>query len=84
MTTVRVRAGARTLALARCPRGQRLVSATHALAFYGSTPPTAATIHAVSVKQTVAAGVVKLSVRAKRSIAETPTIVQLDLLCVPL
>ena len=81
--TVRVRAGARTLAVARCPKGQRLVSATHALAFYGSTPPTAANIQAVTVRQSVAAGVVRLTIRAKRSIAETPTIVQLDLLCVP-
>ena len=42
--TVRVQAGAKTLAIARCPKGQRLVSATHALAFFGSTPPTAANI----------------------------------------
>jgi hypothetical protein len=81
--TVRVRAGATTLAVARCTKGQRLVSASHAVAFYGSVPPTPATVQAVTVKQRVAAGDVRLRVRATRAISATPTIVQLDLLCVP-
>ncbi len=81
--TVRVRPGATTSAVARCPEAQRFVSATHAVAFYGSTPPTAAVVKAVTVRQRVAAGVVKLRIRATRAIAQTPTIVQLDLLCVP-
>ena len=59
------------------------MSATNAVAFYGSTPPTAAVVHAVVVKQRVVAGVVTLRIRATRAIAQTPTIVQLDLLCVP-
>jgi len=81
--TVRVRPGATTSAVARCPEAQRFVSATHAVAFYGSIPPTAAVVKAVTVRQRVAAGVVKLRIRATRAIAQTPTIVQLDLLCVP-
>ena len=81
--TVRVRAGATTRAVARCPKAQRLVSSSHAVAFYGSAPPTAAVIRAVTVKERSSAGTVRLSVRATRAIAQTPTIVQLDLLCVP-
>ncbi len=81
--TVRVRSGATTRAVARCPKAQRLISATHAVGFYGSIPPTPAAVRAVTVKQRVAAGVVRLSIRATSAIAETPTIVQVDLLCVP-
>ena len=81
--TVRVRPGATTSAVAHCSKAQRFVSATNAVAFYGSTPPTPAVVHAVVVKQRVVAGVVTLRIRATRAIAQTPTIVQLDLLCVP-
>jgi len=81
--TIRVRPGATTRAVARCPRAQRLVSTTHAVAFYGSIPPTAALVRAVTVKQRVDVGVVRLRIHATSAIAETPTIVQLDLLCVP-
>jgi hypothetical protein len=83
VTTLRVRPGATTSAVARCPKAQRLVSASHAVAFYGATPPTAAVVKAVTVNQRVAAGVVKLRVQATRAIAQTRTVVQLDLLCVP-
>jgi cob(I)alamin adenosyltransferase len=80
---VRVHAGTATSVVARCPKLQRLVSATHAVAFYGSTPPTARLVEAVTVHRRAARGVVTLKVRATRAIAETPTVVQLDLLCVP-
>jgi hypothetical protein len=83
VTTLTVRPGTTASAVARCPKAQRLVSASHAVAFYGSSPPTAAAVQAVTVKRHVAAGVVTLRVRATRAIAQTRTIVQLDLLCVP-
>jgi hypothetical protein len=81
--TIRVRPGS-TSALARCPKAQRLVSASNAVAFYGSAPPTAALVRAVTVTQRTAAGVVRLSVRATRAVTQRPTIVQVDLICVPL
>jgi hypothetical protein len=81
--TVRARPGTTASVVARCPKAQRLVSASHAVAFYGSSPPTAAAVQAVTVKRHVAAGVVTLRVRATRAIAQARTIVQLDLLCVP-
>ena len=82
VTNVRVRPGATVHALVRCPQAQRLATASHALAFYGSTPPPASLVKAVEIKQEIAHGVVRLSVRATHAIGETPTIVQLDLLCV--
>jgi hypothetical protein len=80
---VRVRAGSASTVVARCPKHQRLVSATHAVAFYGSAPPTARLVRAVTVHRRALGGVVTLEVRATRAIAETPAVVQLDLLCVP-
>jgi hypothetical protein len=80
--TVHVRPGGTVKATARCPKTQRLAEATHALAFYGSIPPPAAYVRAVSVTQRVQGGTVLLTVRASRLIGQTPTIVQLDLLCV--
>jgi hypothetical protein len=82
VTNVRVRAGASSRVVARCPRAQRLADATHALGFYGSVPPPAALVRAVTIRQRVSDGTVRLDVHATRAIGETPTIVQLDLLCV--
>lgn len=62
---------------ARCPKTERLVGATHAIGFYGATPPTAALARAVQVTQSVDDGVARLLIHATRQ-----GIVQLDLLCV--
>jgi hypothetical protein len=59
---------------ARCPKGERLSGATHAIGFYSAAPPKRA---AVSVMRTVRNGVVTLKIRSKVN-----AIVQLDLLCV--
>lgn len=80
---VRIHAGGVTSAAVRCPSRQRLVSATHALAFYGANPPTRELIAAVTVRQRVAGGTVRLRAQATSAIAGTPTVVQVDLLCVP-
>jgi len=80
---VRVRPGLTTHAVDRCLAGERLLGATHALAFYGSSPPSATVVRGVRVKQTVANGVVRVTVRGSAAIASTPTFVQIDLLCVP-
>jgi len=83
VTNVRIRAGSVASVVARCPKNERLVSATHAVGFYGSTPPTAGLVKAVIVHRRTTKGVVKLKIRATRAISETPTFVQVDLLCVP-
>lgn len=68
--------GSRTVS-ARCPRGEVLRTATHAIGFYRPTPPTAAAVQAVRVTQSTHAGVVTLRIRST-----VDAVVQLDLLCV--
>jgi hypothetical protein len=62
---------------ARCPKGERLSSATYALGFYGAGPPTAAAARSVRVAQSVRHGTVTLAIRSRAN-----AVVQLDLLCV--
>jgi hypothetical protein len=62
---------------ARCPKGERLSSATYAVGFYGPTPPTATAARSVRVAQTVKNGTVRLAIRS-----HVNAVVQLDLLCV--
>jgi hypothetical protein len=61
----------------RCPTRERLTSATHAIGFYGETPPTAAAARAIRVTQRTRNGVVTLHVRSS-----VRAVVQLDLVCV--
>ena len=69
--------GKRTVS-ARCPKNERLLRATHAIGFYGESPPTAAAARSVHVTQTVRNGLVRLVIRSKAAQA----VVQLDLQCV--
>jgi hypothetical protein len=62
---------------ARCPARERLAGATHAIGFYGDSPPTPAAARAVHVAQRIRDGVVSLAIRAGGR-----AVVQLDLLCV--
>jgi hypothetical protein len=66
---------------ARCPSGLRLVSATHAIGFYGDRPPTVGVAQSVHVTQTVRKGVVRVSARGGTGLLEGRTIVQVDLVC---
>jgi hypothetical protein len=61
---------------AACPKNERLTGATHAIGFYGATPPTAAAMRAVRVTQVVHGGVVTLRIRSTKQAT-----IQLDLLC---
>lgn len=61
---------------ARCPRGERLVTATHAVGFFSPTPPSPALAQAVHVAQLLRGDVVSLRIHAT-----TQAVVQLDLLC---
>lgn len=62
----------------RCPAGERLSGATHAIGFYGQAPPTAKAARSVHVTQRIRNGVVLLSIRSTVQSA----VVQLDLVCV--
>ena len=66
---------------ARCPAGQRLISATHAIGFYGDKPPTLGVAQSVRVTQRVSKGVVRVSARGGTGFLEGRTIVQVDLVC---
>ncbi|MDX6474001.1 MAG: hypothetical protein QOK22_2817 [Gaiellaceae bacterium] len=66
---------------ARCPAGQRLVSATHAVGFYGNTPPTLGVAQSVHVTQQVRNGIVHISANGGTGRLEGRTIVQVDLVC---
>jgi hypothetical protein len=68
-----------------CGSGRRLVRATHAVGFYTFTPPSAALIANMDVKQSVRAGRVRISMHAGaafRGLPAVAAIVQLDLVCV--
>jgi hypothetical protein len=76
---VRVHAGT-TKRSAKCPARQRLVSATHAIAFRSAAAPTASLVGSVTSSQTIRGdGVVIVTVHARQAGA----VVQLDLLCAP-
>ena len=61
---------------------ERLVDATHAVAFYTDTPPTRALASAVTTAQTVRGGRLHLAVHAGPAAAEVKAVVQVDLNCV--
>lgn len=76
VSQVALNAGGRRRFAARCAPGERLVAATHAVAFPGDTPPTVAEARSMQVSQTVVSGRVILSIRSGAR-----AVVQLDLLC---
>jgi len=65
---------------AHCTNREVLVTATHAIGFRGETPPDLESVGTVSAKQSVANGIVKLTVRAPRRVG---AVAQLNLLCAP-
>ena len=66
---------------ARCARNERLAAATHAIGFFGDTPPPISLARSVQVVQSVHAGRVTLTIRAGRALAGGRAVVQLDLVC---
>jgi hypothetical protein len=81
MTEIPVRAGTHTY-VKRCAARERLVSATHAVAFYTSTPPTRALAASIAVKQSVRNERLHVSVQAGPAAGEVRAVVQVDLVCV--
>jgi hypothetical protein len=65
-----------------CKARERLVDATHAIAFYTDAPPSRALASAVAATQTVRGGRLHLAVHAGLAAAEVKAVVQVDLNCV--
>jgi hypothetical protein len=76
---VRVNGGVATRS-ARCAKNERLVSATHAVGFFGDAPPGGAFVRQVHASQRVHNGVATVTVRSAEGVA---AVVQLDIVCVP-
>jgi hypothetical protein len=83
VTQIAVRPGGVRHYIGRCARNERLVAATHAIGFFRTTQPSVSLARSVHVAQRVAAGRVRLTIRAGHAIAGTQAVVQLDLLCAP-
>jgi hypothetical protein len=81
MTEIPVRAGTHKY-VKRCAAGERLVSATHAVAFYTDTPPSRALASSVAVRQSLSGGRLHVSVHAGPAAGEVRAVVQVDLVCV--
>ena len=81
MTQIEVRAGTRAY-VERCPAGQQLANASHAIAFYTTAPPTAKLAASVHVTQTVRSGRVHVTVHAGQIVQGVRAVVQVDLVCV--
>jgi hypothetical protein len=81
MSEIPVRAGTHRY-VKRCAAGEQLVSATHAVAFYTSTPPTRVLAASVAAKQSVSSGRLHVSVHAGPAVGEVRAVVQVDLTCV--
>lgn len=78
--TVRVLPGAQVVRRS-CLAGETLVNASHAVAFYGRTPPGTSLVKGVHAAQAVRAGHVAVSIRADGAVANVRAVVQLDLTC---
>lgn len=81
MTEISVRPGTHRY-VERCAAGERLVSASHAIAFYTDTPPSRSLAASVSVAQSVNGGHLHVSVHGGPAATEVRAVVQIDLLCV--
>jgi hypothetical protein len=83
VTQIAVRPGGLRHYVGRCAPKEKLVAATHAIGFFGTTPPSVSLARSVHVAQRVASGSVELTIRAGHAIAGSRAVVQLDLLCAP-
>jgi hypothetical protein len=78
--TVRVRPGVQAVRKA-CANGETLVAASHAVGFYGKTPPSARLVGGVHATRAVRDGQVTVSVRAGSAVENVKAVVQIDLTC---
>ena len=77
---MRVRPGTTTVAQA-CRRGERLVGASHALAFRRQAPPSTGLASTVSGSQSVSGNRVVVRVRADAELGGVRAIVQVHAVC---
>jgi hypothetical protein len=80
MTQIEVLAGNHSY-VARCPARERLVGATHAIAFYMKAPPSPGLAATVRVEQAIRNGHVYVTVHGAPEIRGVRAVVQVDLLC---
>jgi hypothetical protein len=78
--TVRVRPGTQSVRKT-CAAGETLVAASHAVGFYGNSPPSAALIASVHATRSVHAGRVTVSIRAGSAVSKARAVVQILLTC---
>jgi hypothetical protein len=64
-----------------CANGEQLVAASHAVGFYGKTPPSARLVGSVHATRVVRDGQVTVSIRAGSAVQNVKAIVQIDLTC---
>jgi hypothetical protein len=64
-----------------CAPRETLVSATHAVGFYGKTPPTARLVGSVRATRAVRGGRVTVTIRAGQAVGNVRAVVQVDLTC---
>jgi hypothetical protein len=81
MTEIQVRTGTHRY-VERCAAGEKLVGASHAIAFYTSTPPSRTLAAAVTATQKLSGGRLHVTVRATPAVVEVHAVVQIDLVCV--
>jgi hypothetical protein len=82
VATVRVPAGATRAAVARCPRGTRLVESSHAVGFRTVAPPTQALLGSVSATEARSATLVRVTaVRAAATGTAPVVLVQAHAIC---
>lgn len=78
--TVRVHPGAQSVRKS-CLGGETLVAASHAVGFYGKTPPGSALVDSVHATRSVHDGRVTVSIHAGSAVQNVRAVVQLDLTC---
>jgi hypothetical protein len=80
-SVVVVRAGGTRRATRACHAGERLVTSSDAIGFYGKQPPSKAAAGAVRVTRKAVRGRVTVEIRGGKAVRGTDAVVQLDLLC---
>jgi hypothetical protein len=80
VSNVRIHPGAQTVRAA-CPLGSTLVSASHAVGFYGAKPPSGALVGSVRASQAVSKGRVTVSIRGGPAVRTARAVVQVILTC---
>ena len=82
VTQIALRPGSTRRVVRSCQAGEQLVSASHAVGFRTTSPPTRAEATAVTVARSAAKGRVTMTVHGGAELRGAHALVQLDLVCV--